>query len=57
MDFLTKINWTEVIPAMLSIIGGCAVIAKITPWTWDDIAIGWVTKVIRLLGFQKKDNE
>jgi len=37
----------------LEAIGICAVVAKMTPWTWDDKAIGWITKVIRFLGFQK----
>ena len=51
MGFLANINWGEVIQAVLMILGGASIIAKLTPTKWDDKIIG---KLINLIGLAKK---
>ena len=48
-------DWGELLKNILIVIGAAAAIAKITPWTWDDKAIGWIVKVLRIIGLQKKE--
>jgi len=54
MSGLFGLNWGELIVNILAIVGASAAIAKITPWTWDDKAVGWVIKILRAVGLQKK---
>ena len=48
---LMALDWTAIVTALLAILGGASVIAKMTPTTWDDKIIG---KLINLIGLAKK---
>lgn len=54
MSELLSFDWSGLIAQLLIIVGACALVTKMTPWTWDDKAIGWVIKILRTVGLQKK---
>ena len=50
-DFLANINWADMVKAILMILGGASIIAKLTPSKLDDKIIG---KLINIIGLAKK---
>ena len=53
-NLISSFDWAEIAKQVLIIVGACAVITKLTPWTWDDKALGWIIKALRAIGLQKK---
>lgn len=54
IDFVKDINITEVVTAVLAILGGFSVLAKLTPSKADDKVIAAILKVIHGLGLTKE---
>jgi len=46
IDFLLAVNWKEVFEALFAIIGGFTVLAKYTPWEWDNKVADFLAKLI-----------
>lgn len=43
-------NWEAVIIGLTSVIGGCAMLAKLSPSPRDDRIIGKIAKIINVIG-------
>ena len=51
IETITNLNLAEIIQAILIILGGASIIAKLTPTKLDDKIIG---KLINIIGLAKK---
>ena len=54
---LTSVDWAEAGKALLMILGGASIIAKITPWEADNKFIDKILALINKLGLTKYDKE
>lgn len=59
MDFGSIINffaanWDNILQAILMAIGSASIIARITPWEWDNKFLDFLQKMIDGLALSKK---
>lgn len=47
-------NWDNILGGILTIIGGASVLARVTPWEWDNKALDFIQKIIDGLALSKK---
>ena len=47
IDFLTSVNWVEIIQAALMIVGGLAILTKFTPTEADDKIVNSILQTLR----------
>ena len=53
MEWITT-HWTEVLQAVLAVLGAASIVAKLTPTQSDDAFIDKILSVIHALGLTKK---
>jgi len=53
---LMAFDWASIIQAILMILGGASIIAKMTPTKADDKVIDTLLKIIHLAGLTKDNN-
>jgi hypothetical protein len=49
-------NWDSIVGGLLAIIGGCSVIAKLTPTPADDAILAKIVKALDFLALNKQRN-
>jgi len=56
MEFIQSVmalDWKAIGEGLLMVLGGFSILAKITPWEWDNKVLDSVQKLINKLGLAK----